>query len=771
LLRKAREVSLGAFAHQDAPFEKLVEELHPERSLGRSPLFQVMLDLQTAPLELPQMQDLRLKLFPIDTQTAKFDLALTLSPTGEGLDAALEYSTDIFAEATARRLAANFVTLLEAIVEQPESRISRLPLPADAEKREMQEWNNTELKFEGAAPIHRVFERQAQQVPAGISVICGGRSLRYEQLNSESNRLARHLQRLGVGPETLIGICLERSPEMPLAILAVLKAGGAYVPLDPTYPPERLAFMIKDAGLRAVITNSTFLPRLKETYVDPICLDAVNDAIAAESEENCHASPLLDNAAYVIYTSGSTGSPRGVIVSHRNLIHSTFARTAYYREPVGAFLLLPSFSFDSSIAGLFWTLSQGGKLVIPEEGGHQDPAALAQLIERHSVSHLLCLPTLYRLLLEQQRPGLNSLRTVIVAGEPCPADLVSLHRERLPQASLFNEYGPTEATVWTTVFDCSSTARAFTVPIGRPIANTRVYLLDRHSQPVPAGATGELYIGGDGVSRGYLNRPELTAERFVPDLFSSTPGARLYKSGDLGRYLHDGTIEFEGRNDFQVKVRGYRIEPGEIELALKRHPSVHQAVVVADEKGLKAFVKLRPEVNASPVELRSYLKSKLPDYMVPGFFIFADLFPFTANGKIDRQALIQTKAPEAGRVREYVAPQTALEQLLAAIFADVLGVDRVGLFDNFFEMGGHSLMATQAASRVHEALGVELPLRRIFEMPSVELLANAILNQAADPIRIQRTAELMLRVSHVSDEEAEALLEKGLSAASKEQFT
>jgi amino acid adenylation domain-containing protein len=556
----------------------------------------------------------------------------------------------------------------------------------------------------------------------------------------------------------LIGICLERSAEMPLAILAALKASFAYVPLDPAYPAERLAFMMRDAQLKAVITNSILLPRIPEMPVQIICLDRDSDVIAIESEENLPTTPLFDHPAYVIYTSGSTGNPKGVVVSHRNLVHSTRARTAFYTEPAGTFLLLPSFSFDSSVAGLFWTLCQGGKLVIPEEGSHQDLAYLGELIERHSVSHLLCLPSLYRLLLEQEERRLASLRVAIVAGEPCPADMAELHHQCAPQASLFNEYGPTEATVWSTVYNLHFFPGSNGVPIGRPIANTRIYILDRHLQPAPIGATGELYIGGEGVSQGYLNHAELTAERFLSDPFSRQPGARLYRTGDLGRYHQNGEIEFLGRTDFQAKVRGYRIEPMEIELALAQHPAIQQAVVLVDENHLKAFATLKPQKSASTGELRSHLKNKLPDYMVPGSFVLLESFPLTTTGKIDRKALAAMESPKPEREQEFVAPRTALEQVLAGIFSAVLGIDRVGLLNNFFELGGHSLMATQVASRVRESLGIDLPLRRIFEKPAVGILATAILSAAPDRLRIERVAELLLYFSQVSDEQAETLL-------------
>jgi amino acid adenylation domain-containing protein len=769
LLRRAKEVSLGAFTHQDLPFEKLVEELHPQRNLAQSPLFQVMLDLQNAPMELAPIDGLQWSLLPVDAQTAKFDLTLTFSQTGGGLDAALEYSTELFDEVTARRMAANFLTLLESIARHPDTRIDVLPLLTEAEKKLLREWNNTGRDHGPDTEIHRAFEQQSRQAANQIAVVCGNTTLTYQELNRRSNQLARHLLGSGVSPGSLVGICLERSVELPLAVLAALKAGAAYVPLDPAYPKERLAFMMQDAQLRAVVTTAGLLSRLPQTGIETVCLDRDNDSVADQGEENLAGSPWLDGPAYVIYTSGSTGNPKGVVVSHRNLLHSTLERMAYYSQPVDAFLLIPSFSFDSSVAGLFWTLCQGAKLVMPEQGEHSDLSHLAELVERHSVSHVLCLPALYSLLLEQHGKRLASLRITIVAGEPCAPELAELQRRHAPQASLFNEYGPTEATVWSTAYNVGFFQTGSAVPIGRPIGNSKVYILDRCRQLVPVGAPGELYIGGGGVAQGYLNRAELTAQRFVPDPFSGEPGARLYRTGDLGRYRDNGDIEFRGRTDFQVKVRGYRVELTEIEFALAQHPSVQQAVAFLRNNDFTGFVTLKPQQSTTTGELRTYLRNKLPDYMIPGSLRILESVPLTATGKVDRKALALVESPARDHAPEFIAPRTALEQVLAGIFAEVLCIDRIGLDDNFFEMGGHSLMATQVASRVRESLSLDLPVRRIFESPAVGALATAILKDAPGRARIERTAELLLQLSRVSDEQADTLLAQAIGSTQKGQ--
>ncbi|PYS97534.1 MAG: non-ribosomal peptide synthetase, partial [Acidobacteria bacterium] len=586
LLRQVREAALEAYAHQDLPFEKLVEELQPERALSHSPIFQVMLDLQNAPMRDMQLQGMRLTPLPFDSRMAKFDLTLTAGEEDGKLSGLLEYNTDLFDSATIERMAGHFKQLLETAVSNPDEQVSRLQILTEAEREQILfEWNDTQAEYETARCIHELFERQAQRTPEAVALVSKDERLSYRELNERANKLAHHLRGLGAGSETLVGILFARSVETVVAILGVLKSGGGYLPLDPKQPPERISFMLADAGVRLLLTREPLPAEMPRQKIQIICLDKEWHAIAKESAENPEGGVLADNPAYLVYTSGSTGRPKGVLVSHRNLIHSTLARVSYYKESVNSFLLISPFAFDSSVAGLFWTLCRGGMLVIPEEDSHRDPAHLAKLIARYSVSHLLSLPALYELLLQQaEARQLASLRTVIVAGESCRAELVVRHGETLPQASLFNEYGPTEATVWSSVHHCRPPDVQRPVPVGRPVANTQIYLLDQQLQPVPVGVTGEVYIGGSGLARGYFNHPALTAAAFVPDPFSLEPGARLYKTGDLARFLADGQIEFAGRNDFQVKIRGHRIELSEIELALAQHPGIKEAIVLAREK-------------------------------------------------------------------------------------------------------------------------------------------------------------------------------------------
>jgi amino acid adenylation domain-containing protein len=743
LLGQVREVALEAYAHQDLPFEKLVEELQPERNLSHSPVFQVMFDLQNAPMNDLELHGLRLTPLPFDSLMAKFDLVMTVGETDGRLSGQLEYNTDLFDAATIERLGRHLERLLEAAVSKPDEQVSRLQLLSDDEQQQILfEWNDTRVENEPAHCIHELFEQQAAAKPEAVAILFKDERLTYRELNERANRLAHHLRRLGTGPESLVGVCLERSAEAIVAILGILKAGGAYLPLDPSHPRERLSRILTDAGAQIVIT--------------PEYLERNADEIETQINADFKTTINSENLAYVIYTSGSTGTPKGVLVSHRNLVHSMLARFRYYQEPLDSFLLLSPFAFDSSVAGLFWTLCQGGALIIPEEDSHQDPAYLAELIAQHSVSHLLGLPALYELILRHGGPEqLSSLRTVIVAGESCPPELVKRHAETLPHAVLFNEYGPTEATVWSSVHGCDWSTDQRSVSIGRPVANTQIYVLDSQLQPAPVGVTGEVYIGGDGVARGYLNHPDQTAARFVPHPFGAKPGARLYRTGDLARFLANGNIEYAGRNDFQVKIRGYRIELGEIELALAQHPHVKDAVVLVSKR-LMAYVVLNEGKTATAKQLKEFLSERLPEYMLPSSFVVLDALPLTTTGKVDRNALPDQIGVETEET--YLAPRTALEQVLAGIFSEVLSRERVDINDSFFDLGGHSLLATQVLSRVREAFQLNLPLRKLFKAPSVAGLAASILEDEAKRERVERTAELLLKLANLSDEEVDDLV-------------
>jgi len=589
------------------------------------------------------------------------------------------------------------------------------------------EWNDTTAEPPGERLIHRWFEAQAARTPTAAAVVAAGRTLSYAELDARANRLAHHLVGLGAGPDVAVGLCVDRSPEMVVGILGILKAGAAYVPLDPEYPRDRLAYMVEDSRTPLVVTESRLRDSLPGVDAGVVLLDEL--AGGAKAPPAVAAGP--ENLAYVIYTSGSTGRPKGVQVEHRNLVHSTHARVLGYRRPVDRFLLLSSFAFDSSVAGLFWTLCQGGTLVLPPRDAQGDPAAIARLVPEHRVSHVLCVPTLLGLVLaEAPALALESLTTVIVAGEACPRELPGRLRACLPGAELYNEYGPTEATVWSTVHRCDPGALG-AVSIGRPVANTRTYVVDDQLRPVPAGVPGELLVGGEGVARGYLGRPALTAERFLPDPFGGRPGGRLYRTGDLVRWRLDGTLEFLGRLDGQVKIRGHRIELGEVEAALGRHPSVREAVAVAreDSPGDQRLVAYFVPANGSippAAELRNWLRASLPEPMVPSAFVPLEGLPLSPNGKVDRRALPRPERSTPAQEHDDGPPRTPAEEIVAATWAAVLGLERVGLHDDFFALGGHSLLATQVVSRLRDAFSIDVPLRTLFEAPTVSALAQRV---------------------------------------------
>jgi amino acid adenylation domain-containing protein len=581
LVNRVRDASLGAFAHADLPFERLVDELKPVRDLSYNPLFQVMFVYQDGLDPTFKLPGLDIAPIFVDGGVAKFDLTLFAVRTGEGLQLALEYATDLFELTTIERMLGHLQVLLQGIAADPGTRLSLLPLLTETEHHQLLvEWNQAAAAFPSEQCIHHLFEACADQTPNAAAVLYDRQQLTYAELEGRSNRLAHYLRALGVRPGDNVALCVERSPEMIVGILGILKAGAAYVPLDPSYPRDRLTFVLEETAAPVVLTQRSLENVLPASISGRVLLDGDWSAIADFPETRPDVAVGPEHWAYVIYTSGSTGTPKGVPITHRGLVHSTVARFMYYPRAVGRFLLLSSFAFDSSVAGIFWSLCQGGALVLPLQKQEQDVHAIAALIARHAVTHTLCLPSLYALLLRYADPQqLSSLHTVIVAGEACPAELVRRHYAALPGATLYNEYGPTEGTVWATVYAVPPDFAGQLVPIGRPIPNAQAYILDAHRQPVPVGVLGELYIGGPGIAPGYLNSPALTADRFLDHPYQ--PGERLYRTGDLVRYLPDGTIEFRGRVDHQVKVRGYRVELDEIEAVLLQHAAVAQALVIA----------------------------------------------------------------------------------------------------------------------------------------------------------------------------------------------
>ncbi|MEG4144515.1 amino acid adenylation domain-containing protein [Microcoleus sp. Pol12B5] len=729
LLDRIREVSLEAYAHQDLPFEKLVEELQPDRNLSYNPLFQVAFVLQTPPVAAESIAGLNLTFLDVENQTAKVDLTLYLEEKQEEISGQLEYSTDLFDAVTIRRMAGHLIALLEGIAANPDRRIEELPLLGEKERHQLLvEWNDTRADYPSDRCIHQLFAAQAERTPDAIAVVFEDQKLTYCELNERANQLAHYLQKLGVKPEVLVGICVERSLEMAIGILGTLKAGGAYVPLDPGYPPERLAFMLKDVQTPVLLTQKHLVEKLPFVETIAICLDADWQAIARQSEENLTVAVTAENLAYVIYTSGSTGKPKGAANTHRGICNRLlWMQDAYELTASDRVLQKTPFSFDVSVWELFWPLLTGARLIIARPEGHRDGFYLVELIAEQQITTLHFVPSMLQLFLEE--PGLDfchSLKRVITSGEALSFELQERFFNRL-NAELHNLYGPTEAAVDVSFWACTRQRYPGIVPIGRPIANTQLYILDRYLQPLPIGVPGELHIGGAGLARGYLNRPELTAQKFIPNPFSNSPDARLYKTGDLARYLPDGNIEYLGRIDSQVKIRGYRIELGEIEETLRQHSAVRDAVAIARDDGsgnkrLVAYLVLNQDKLPSISNLRAYLQEKLPEYMVPAAFVRLESLPLTPNGKVDRKAL---PAPDRDRPKleeAFAAPSTAIEKILAEIWAQVLGLEQVGIDDNFFELGGDSILSIQVISKANQA-GLRLTPKQLFQHQTIAQLA------------------------------------------------
>jgi amino acid adenylation domain-containing protein len=775
VMGQVREVALGAYAHQDLPFEKLVEELQPERNLSSSPLFQVTFALQNVPRQALEVPGLTLSSLQLDSGTAKFDLFLSMHEETEGLRASLEYNTDLFDDATITRMLDHFQTLLKGIVLDPDQRLSDLPLLTEAERRQvLLQCNDTKKDYPKDKCIHELFEEQVEKCPDAVAVIFEEKQLTYRELNRRANQLARYLQKLAVGPEVLVGICMERSLEMLVGVLGVLKAGGAYVPLDPEYPKERLAFMLQDTQAPVLLTQQKLVGESFEdrrwkiddsdspfSILDPrfrvVYLDRDWEKIAHESAENPQSEATAGNLVYVTYTSGSTGTPKGVEVLHRGTSRLVLSAEYVRLDANQTLLHLAPTSFDASTFEIWGALLHGGKCVL-FPGTVASPNELREVIHKHSISTLWLTASLFNALIDQAPEALSGVRQLLIGGEALSVFHVRQALSLLPGTQIINGYGPTESTTFTCCYSIPRQldASLTSIPIGPPIANTQVYLLDTHLAPVPIGVAGELHIGGDGLARGYLHRPELTADRFIPNPFSDEPGARLYKTGDVARYLPDGNIEFIGRTDDQVKIRGFRIELGEIEAVLRQHAAVRDAVVIAREevektyhgmsvaervgdnpqsafrnpkstgKRLVAYVVTNQTDRPTIQDLRDFLKRKLPDYMVPSMFVLLENLPLTPNGKLDRKALPEPDQNRSGLEQSFVAPRNLVEETLARVWADLLKVERVGLHDNFFDLGGHSLLGTQVVSRVRSVFQVELSLRSLFEAPTVASLAEHI---------------------------------------------
>lgn len=743
-LDRVRRAALEAYEHQEVPFEKLVQELRPERSANRWPLFQVMFNLRNMPRsELRRAGHLTVESFSFHSGLiGGLDLSFEAVERSDGLHCSFSYPVALYEPDTIRRMAGHFRTLLEGIAAKPHQRISGQPLLSGPELDQLLlEWNDTAKKYSNQC-LHELFEAQVRRTPDAVAVICGSRRLSYRELDDRANQVAHYLRQRGVKPDVLVGLCLPRGADFLVLILGVLKSGGAYVPLDPDYPEARLQLMIERARMALLITSAEVAQRRNlSSMAGSAVLSIVDDewaAIESESSARLVDAANPENLAYVIYTSGSLGIPKAVMVPHRGVCNYLMWRCDYF--PLTAtdrVLQTSSFSFDDSVWELFEPLSVGATVIIPESHESHDVFQLVALLARHRVTAACFVPSLLEALIEE--PGFAScrdLRRVTTGGETLSAQLKNRF---IGQTScrLYNGYGPTEATIAATFFRCDGHLGEAPVPIGRPITNAQIYILDANLYPLPPGVPGEIYIGGAGVCRGYLNNPESTAEKFLPDPFTREPDRRLYRTGDWGRYLRDGNIEFVGRRDRQVKIRGHRVELDDVERALGRHPDLRQAAVTVaeprpgDKRLVAHYVTVARSAGCTAHDLRSFLNVQLPSHMVPSAFVRLDSLPLTRNGKVDRQALALSRELEQVLLSEYAPPRSALEQALVALWTDVLGTSPVGIRDDFFELGGHSLLATRLMSRLRESFGVELQLRTLFEYPTIEDFARFLLSQMA----------------------------------------
>lgn len=793
LLNGTRTAVLEAFEHQDFPFALLIEKLQQMRGAARTPLIQAMFIYHKA--HLPGQEELarfatgdsgailniggvELESVPLNQGVTQFDLTLRAAVANDGeIRGLIEYNTDLFDAATIARMSCHLRMLLEGIIATPNMPISELPMMPKTELEQVLfDWNLTAGSYPEGKCLHHQCREQVRRTPDAVAVSFGEEQVTYAELDARANQLAHHLIKRGIRPETRVGICVGRSVEMIVGLLAILKSGGAYVPLDPYFPPQRLSLMIADSELSAIVTTGRMIEALPTNDVQVVYLDADRDLIARESNADPGAVVFPENTAYVIYTSGSTGKPKGVQVEHRNAINFLHAMDRLFgEEPPGHWLAVTSISFDISVLELFWTLARGFHVVVQEEqkrvqretieeAGHRQEEANCSIparLTRHAITHLQCTPSTARQMSYDPEffDAIRGLKKLLIGGEASTPALIQ-ELGTVVAGDIYNMYGPTETAIWSTSDLVEKSAERVT--IGRPLLNTEVYLLDRKLGPVPVGITGGLYIGGQGVVRGYLNAPDLTAERFLPDKFGLRIGSRLYATGDLARYLPDGKVEFLGRADQQVKLRGHRIELGEIEAALDTHPAVLQSAVVLQEdvrgeKRLIAYAVLEPGGSLTISLMREFLKDRLPDYLIPSGLMQLDVMPLTPNGKIHRKGLPAVGQVNAGeRISE--PPRNRVEEALSWMWAETLGVEEVGIHDDFFEIGGHSILASRLVSHMRETFQIELSMRTFFDAPTVAKLAETIIRDEQQAMKVERIAELLMEVINYSDEEVEAKL-------------
>jgi amino acid adenylation domain-containing protein len=770
LVARTRAVASAAYEHAETPLERIIEAVQPDRTMSQNPLFQVVFSLLQAHRDALQLGDgLTLEQLNVPSATARFDLTVTVEDTRAGLLVAVEYSRDLFEPPTIARMMLHYRTLLTAAAAAPQTRLAALPLLSAEERHTLlHDWNATTTAYPKTKCVHELFEACAAATPHAPAVTAGDRTLTYAELNAAANRLARRLRTQGVAADVGVAVCAERTLEMVVTLVAVLKAGGYYLPFDPADPAERLNFLFEQARVRLIAAPRDAAPRLPASRVPffPVQLDAPD--LLAESPENLPNIANPDNLAYTTFTSGSTGRPKGICIPHRGVVRLV-RDTNYLRYgPDLRILELAPVSFDASTFELWGALCNGALLVVLRAGA-PSIRELREEIQRHRITSLYLTSALFNLMVDERVEAFRGVQHLLVGG-----DIISVPHARKvlaahPGLTLINGYGPTE----TTTFASCGLVRTpeevgYTVTIGPPISNTTAYILDREMEPVPVGVPGDLYLGGDGNARGYLQLPALTAETFIPNPHATTPGERIYKTGDLARWMPDGTIEFLGRRDFQVKVRGFRIELGEIESCLASHPAVKETLILVHEirpgdKRLIAYVQPRAGFTTPDEEtLRAHVRAHLPDFMVPAAFVIVPEFPLTPHNKIDRAALRALGAGATSTKAAHIPPRTPVEETIAAFWREVLKVDRVGAQDNFFDLGGHSLLATQVMWRVFEVFRLELPLRTLFEASTVTAFAAALTaavdQSTSQPGRAEKIARLHLRVSRMSPEEVQRTL-------------
>jgi amino acid adenylation domain-containing protein len=734
-LARVRRQTRDAYAHQDVPFAKLVEELTPKRDPSRNPLFQVSFVKGTEPGERAELRGLTVDTVETKgTETVKFDLNLSAVEEDQKIRVVIDYATDLFDASTIERMAGHWRVLLEGIVADPAQAISRLPLLTAAEREQLlTQCNATAADYPRDTCIHQLFEAQVRRTPEATAVVFEAQQLIYSELNARANQLAHYLRTLGVGPEVLVAIAMERSLELVVGLLGILKAGGAYVPLDPSYPAERLAFMLADTRAPVLLTQKQLLGRLPTHAAHTLCLDRDRATIATQPNSNPAPSSTADNLAYVIYTSGSTGTPNGVMIEHRSLVnHMLWMQRRFPLETCDRVLQKTPASADAAVWEFYAPLLNGACLVIADPGAHRSPTEIVNAVVQGGITVLQLVPSMLAAILDE--PGIRSclsLHRVYCGGEALSTQLVRRFHAQ-SRAELINLYGPTEATIDSTFWVCTADDEGYAERIGRPIDNVSAYVLGPAREPVPVGVVGELHLGGDGVARGYWRCADLSHDRFIANPFDPPPAGRLYRTGDLARFYADGTLGFVGRRDQQVKIRGRRIELGEVESCLAQHPKLSDAIVVVHgrvpgDARLVAYVVRSANAPVTAAELREFVASRLPDFMVPAAYVTIDAFPRLPNGKVDRKRLpVPPRDGSAADSALYAAPGDGVEEQLAAIFGEVLGLDRVGVHSNFFELGGDSLLAVQTLSRVKAAFAASISIRSFFSAPNVAQLARQI---------------------------------------------